>query len=168
MIYKSRNNKLNYQVDLIKKVVEFVGEQLHISSELLEDLVIHYKKLPSNVGGQLVLSNSGFVEIQISTDVSFSYGVSKLCHELVHLKQFEDGRLAYSDKNTVRWRHSDGVLREHRLLHSRNTEDSFKAYQDQPWEKEAYELENKIFELCKHKFKNYKFMISPEIEITAF
>jgi len=74
-------------------------------------------------------------EFMIELDASMKYGVNQiltwLAHEMVHLKQFVRGELCDYETGRVQWK-----TRSFGRVH----------YDDQPWEKEAYRLETKLYE----------------------
>ena len=77
-------------------------------------------------------------EFMIELDASMKYGFDQiltwLAHEMVHLKQFVRGELFDYATGRVQWKtRSFGRL----------------DHDDQPWEKEAYRLEGKLYEEFK-------------------
>ena len=74
-------------------------------------------------------------EFCIELDASMKYGFDEiltwLAHEMVHLKQFVRGELCDYETGRVQWK-----TRSFGRVH----------YDDQPWEKEAYRLESKLYE----------------------
>ena len=74
-------------------------------------------------------------EFEIELDASMKYGFDQiltwLAHEMVHLKQFVRGELCDYETGRVQWK-----TRSYGKVH----------YDDQPWEKEAYRLETKLYE----------------------
>ena len=74
-------------------------------------------------------------EFMIELDASMKYGFDQiftwLAHEMVHLKQFVRGELCDYETGRVQWK-----TRSYGKVH----------YDDQPWEKEAYRLEGKLYE----------------------
>ena len=77
-------------------------------------------------------------EFMIELDASMKYGFDQiltwLAHEMVHLKQFVRGELFDYETGRVQWK-----SRSFGRLH----------HDDQPWEKEAYRLEGKLYEEFK-------------------
>ena len=73
-------------------------------------------------------------EFMIELDASMKYGFDQiltwLAHEMVHLKQFVRGELFDYETGKVQWKR-----RMYGRVH----------YDDQPWEKEAYRLEEKLY-----------------------
>ena len=74
-------------------------------------------------------------EFMIELDASMKYGFDEiltwLAHEMVHLKQFVRGELCDYETGKVQWK-----TRFYGRVH----------YDDQPWEREAYRLETKLYE----------------------
>ena len=74
-------------------------------------------------------------EFMIELDASMKYGFDQiltwLAHEMVHLKQFVRGELFDYATGRVQWK-----KRMYGNVH----------YEDQPWEREAYRLETKLYE----------------------
>jgi len=74
-------------------------------------------------------------EFMIELDTSMKYGFDQiltwLAHEMVHLKQFVRGELCDYETGRVQWK-----KRMYGNVY----------YEDQPWEREAYRLETKLYE----------------------
>ena len=74
-------------------------------------------------------------EFMIELDASIKFGfddiLTWLAHEMVHLKQFVRGELCDYETGRVQWK-----KRMYGNVH----------YEDQPWEREAYRLETKLYE----------------------
>jgi len=68
-----------------------------------------------------------------------------LCHEMVHAKQFFRKELIGPIFNK-----RDGMvdLWKGREFSEKYVKEKFSKYEEIPWEKEAYKLENKIYEYC--------------------
>ena len=71
------------------------------------------------------------IELDTSMKHSFDQILIWLAHEMVHLKQFVRGELFDYATGKVQWKR-----RMYGNVH----------YEDQPWEKEAYRLEEKLYE----------------------
>ena len=88
-----------------------------------------------------------FVEIEIAREdaqgkIPLSDMMVIIAHELVHAKQISEGRLI----------NHGFVEKEENLLYCwewEGREFSAIAYEDQPWEIEAYALEKEIYEACR-------------------
>ena len=72
------------------------------------------------------------IELDTSMKNSFDQILTWLAHEMVHLKQFVRGELYDYATGNVQWK-----SRTYGRVH----------YSDQPWEKEAYRLETKLYEM---------------------
>ena len=70
------------------------------------------------------------IELDTSMKHSFDQILIWLAHEMVHLKQFVRGELFDYETGKVQWK-----KRMYGNVH----------YEDQPWEKEAYRLEDKLY-----------------------
>ena len=72
-------------------------------------------------------------EIEIDKNLRLYDFVSTLCHELTHLKQYARGEMKQLDCGKIRWK---------------KTVYSDVSYDDSPWEKEAFKVENKLAMQC--------------------
>ena len=70
------------------------------------------------------------IELDASMKHPFDQILIWLAHEMVHLKQFVRGELCDYETGRVQWK-----TRSFGRVH----------YNDQPWEKEAYRLEEKLY-----------------------
>ena len=80
------------------------------------------------------LDNNREFEIEIDKNLRLYDLVSTLCHELTHLKQYARNEMKHKDDGRICWKkrvYSDGV-----------------AYEDLPWEKEAFKLEHQLALEC--------------------
>ena len=73
------------------------------------------------------------IELDTSMKYSFDQIITWLAHEMVHLKQFVRGELWDYESGRVQWK-SRAYSKKVR-------------YKDQPWEKEAYRLEEELYEM---------------------
>ena len=137
--YRSNNQELK---DLVKQGAEFYGEVLlgkrmakniYLDIKLTNDL----KKKEKAYGYCHIIDDSlsrpreFMIELDASMKYSFDQILTWLAHEMVHLKQFVRGELFDYENGRVQWK-SRTFGRVH--------------YTDQPWEKEAYRLEDKLYE----------------------
>ena len=72
------------------------------------------------------------IELDTSMKHKFDQILTWLAHEMVHLKQFVRKELYDYETGRVQWK-----SRSYGRVH----------YNDQPWEKEAYRLENELYEI---------------------
>ena len=72
------------------------------------------------------------IELDTSMKHSFNQILTWLAHEMVHLKQFVRKELWDYETGSVQWKSKRYVRSP--------------GYDDQPWEKEAYRLEEKLYE----------------------
>ena len=84
-----------------------------------------------HIVGELNKPREFCIELDASTKHSFSQILIWLAHECVHLKQFARGELFDYFTGGVQWKTK-------RFKERMN-------YNDQPWEKEAYRLESKLY-----------------------
>ena len=77
------------------------------------------------------------IELDASMRYKFDQILTWLAHEMVHLKQFVRGELCDYETGRVQWK-SRSFGRVH--------------YDDQPWEKEAYRLEEELYEMFEEEY----------------
>ena len=77
------------------------------------------------------------IELDTSMKNPFDQVLIWLAHEMVHLKQFVRGELFDYATGNVQWK-----SRTYRRVH----------YTDQPWEKEAYRLEEELYEMFAEEY----------------
>ena len=143
--YRSHNQKLN---DLVKQGAEFYGEVLlgkrmakniYLDIKLTKDL----KKKEKAYGFCHIVDNSltrpreFMIELDTSMRYKFDQILTWLAHEMVHLKQFVRGELCDYETGRVQWK-----SRTFGKVH----------YDDQPWEKEAYRLEDELYEMFAEEY----------------
>lgn len=85
-----------------------------------------------------IIPKSGYYKVGISKNISDSYLVTTLSHELIHLKQFYDNRLVIIDKNNVIW---EGKQLK---IYPEN-------YESREWEIEAFINQGKISKKIQDK-----------------
>lgn len=74
--------------------------------------------------------------IQVNSKLCKKNQIKTLAHEMVHIKQFARGEFMELDRDKYKWKS--------RVLHLPESE-----YMRFPWEVEAYNMENKLYELYK-------------------
>lgn len=72
------------------------------------------------------------IELDTSTENTVENLLTWLAHEFVHIKQFVRGELVDYEDGSVKWKSK--VYRDGKV-----------SYEDSPWEKEAYRLEDKLY-----------------------
>ena len=137
-----RSNNLDLYGDL-KASAEFYAEQLlgkrlakniSLDVKLTKDL----KKKEKAYGFCHIIDDNlnrpreFMIEIDASMKHSFEQILTWLAHEMVHLKQFVRKELCDYENLRVQWKSK--------------TYANELTYDDQPWEKEAYRLETKLYE----------------------
>ena len=124
------------QRDIAEKVVAFCINQLLPKYRTL-DITVSFKKLQESHGAygfcniaDYYSKNREFI-LDIDKDIRLYDLVSTICHEMVHVKQYVKGELSdlFSESGT-KWKKKKFSLDYN--------------YDDSPWEKEAFRLEEKL------------------------
>jgi len=146
--YRSHNQELK---NLVYQGAEFYGEVLlgkrmakniYLDIKLTKDL----KKKEKAYGFCHIVDDNlnRPREFMIELDASMRYKVDQLltwlAHEMVHLKQFVRRELCDYETGRVQWKSRSFS----RLIHVH--------YDDQPWEKEAYRLEDELYEMFEEEY----------------
>lgn len=123
----------------VEELIQFLADQLDINEDVELSIIYNDKlleRLSKDVEFQALLSNPiphNYV-LMVKEDVSGLQYI--ICHEMVHLKQYESGRLKMSsDFRTVIW---DGEVFD-------NTSNYF----EREWEEEARSKESKLWKEFK-------------------
>ena len=132
---------------LIMDYVDILLKELKIHRFKTREIIIHFKDVCADGVHGLCSGDTELVEIEVSRwnfdemrSSSFIEMMKTLTHELVHGKQFLRGELNNECGWTWKGRKADGW-----------------KYENQPWEKEAYRLEEELFVKCfpiNEPFKN--------------
>jgi len=85
------------------------------------------------IGDDLSKPREFCIELDASTKFDFAQILTWLSHEFVHLKQFVRSELLDYEFDRTQWKS--------RMYNVEKT-----SYENQPWEKEAYRLESKLYE----------------------
>jgi hypothetical protein len=85
-----------------------------------------------SIGGELDKPREFLIELDTSMKWSFDQILTWLAHEMVHVKQFVRNELCDYETGSVQWK-SKRYVRSPK-------------YDDQPWEREAYRLEGKLYD----------------------
>ena len=103
------------------------------------DIEVSIRKL--NVYGYcLEGDNNRHFELEIKKGLSLYDLISTVCHEMVHVKQYAKREMSFDyDSGRTRWK-------------AKLIADSVK-YEDQPWEKEAFKLEEDLALQCFKEIK---------------
>ena len=142
---KRRTNRMNsitalggtlVQRDIAEKVVAFCINQLLPKYRTL-DITVSFKKLQENYGAYGFCNSADYYSknrefiLEIDKDIRLYDLVSTICHEMVHVKQYVKGELSdlFSESGT-KWKKKKFSLDYN--------------YDDSPWEKEAFRLEEKL------------------------
>ena len=144
--YRSHNIQLS---SALYDASYFYGEKL-LGSRMLKGITLEIKltrKLKQKeetygychiISDNLNKPREFMIELDASMKYSFDQILTWLAHEFVHLKQFVRGELCDYETGRVQWK-----TRSFGRVH----------YDDQPWEKEAYRLETKLFEEFKESYE---------------
>lgn len=126
----------------VEELLQFVAEQLGIGEEV--ELTVMYNdrlldRLSKDVEFQAMLQNPVGHKYLLMIREGVAGLQYIICHEMVHLKQYESGRLAMSsDYKTVTWEGKEF--------------DYTSDYFEREWEEEARSEENRLWKLFKkHK-----------------
>jgi len=124
MMYSTANKPKDLKVKTLDKVIAFACDYL----DLDVDLEVRFEKLRDFQYGYCDYDEDE-VSITISRYLSEADTIRTIFHELVHVKQYEDGRLEAGSPQ--RW------------MGSEYDED----YENLPWEVEAFDLEQKMVDI---------------------
>jgi len=138
--YRSHNINLHQAV---REAVSFysevlLGKRMANNVDVLVKLTKDLKKKEKAYGfchitdDSLCRPREFMIELDASMKYSFDQILTWLAHEMVHLKQFVRGELCDYETGRVQWK-----SRSFGKVH----------YNDQPWEKEAYRLEDELYEM---------------------
>ena len=143
--YRSNNQELK---DLVKQGAEFYGEVL-LGKRMVKNIYLDIK-LTKNlkkkegaygychiVDDSLARPREFLIELDASMRYKFDQILTWLAHEMVHLKQFVRKELWDYESGRVQWK-----SRSYGRVH----------YDDQPWEKEAYRLEDELYEMFEEEY----------------
>ena len=146
--YRSHNQELK---DLVKRGAEFYGEVL-LGKRMVKNIYLdikltkNLKKKEGAYGYCHIVDNSlarpreFMIELDASMRYKFDQILTWLAHEMVHVKQFARGELCDYETGRVQWKSRAFG----RLIHTH--------YEDQPWEKEAYRLEDELYEMFEELY----------------
>jgi hypothetical protein len=122
LIYEVINKPKNLPFKLLDHALCFASDQLKLDV----DFVLEFTKMePYHFG--LCDYDEEEITITIAKGLSTQDAIRTLFHELVHVKQYVDGRLEAGSPQ--RW--LGNIIED--------------AYHNLPWEVEAFELEQKLF-----------------------
>ncbi|MFS1428526.1 hypothetical protein LMH73_015595 [Vibrio splendidus] len=174
MKFVCRDKKKHYQADLLLKSAEFLCSRLGIDMAMVRDLSIKIQSLPAKTSAKLEVklpsNTSKTKSIILNKDNSLVFSVFMLCHEFVHLKQVLDGRLILVDSETVQWIDEQGCMETYAIVNVPESEHDalFEKYRAQPWESEAYGLQESLCNEIKSQFKDYQFEVCDGVTIPVF
>jgi len=146
--YRSHNKELNRALGsaaLYYGVVLLgtrMAKNIYLEIKLTKDL----KKKEKAYGYCHIIDHSlsrpreFMIELDASMKYKFDQILTWLAHEMVHLKQFARGELCDYETGRVQWK-SRSFGRVH--------------YDDQPWEKEAYRLEDELYEMFAEEYYDH-------------
>ena len=144
-----RSHNLQLSASLLESVYFYAYELLggrqarHLTIEI--KLTNELKKKTGAYGLCLIIDDDlnkpreFMVELDASMKNSFKQILIWLAHEMVHVKQFVRGELCDYENKRVKWK-------------SKQYPETIN-YNNQPWEKEAYRLEEKLFNLWEQSYE---------------
>tara|TARA_R100000231_G_scaffold137996_1_gene115406 strand:- start:726 stop:1151 length:426 start_codon:yes stop_codon:yes gene_type:complete len=123
------------KMSVLKKAIAYAEDYLNMNTDIDVDITFT-KNLDAH--GWAMDIEYGQYEIEVRHGLTPRQLVKTILHELVHVDQYEKGRLVSAEgKKPNRW--MGKVCRA--------------AYADQPWEIEAYKLENRMYRNFMRKCK---------------
>ncbi|MDK9793710.1 hypothetical protein [Vibrio sp. D431a] len=176
MKFVCRDKKQEYRKDLTLKCAEFICSELGIKPNQVKGLPISLQSIPSAESGKLIIKKPSSpnakpsIRIALDKGTSLVYSIKTLCHELVHLKQYLDGRLIPIDDDCIEWVSESGNITRHTLIDTplSNSDEVFEEYKAQPWEAEAYQLQEVLMTQVKERFKDYEIELSIGVSVPVF
>jgi hypothetical protein len=159
-IYIYSNDIKDELSDLLIGVCHFFCGELNIEDVL--NIKIEINDLSPSNGGQLSSLGTNNFNIIINKNCSLEKSILAMAHELVHVKQINDGRLVQVG-NMVLW--SDVVGGQYEIfeqveINQENYKDVVEEYKNQPWEKEAYEKMHVLVDCLNNNSKLYQKVLS--------
>lgn len=135
------NCKINDVDHYVQNIIEFFKLDNYDA-----DIDICFKKKCDGDAGGFCFGDEEEVEIEIATHVqgeplSFSTILINLAHEMTHAKQLITGQLKDHGLQVI----NDCLVKVSEWEGETMTN---VAYDDQPWEKEAYAMERKVYDTC--------------------
>lgn len=125
------NVKFETKPDMDKaKLVTSLCRAIFLYIALPEEITIKFSNLGNNVYAETPLTHLAKHIIHLNDKLSLQEIIEPLIHELVHINQIHEKRLAVSRAGNILW--EDKV---HEVDQSRM---SFKEYRNLPWELEAF------------------------------
>ncbi|AXX63949.1 hypothetical protein NI385_26375 (plasmid) [Vibrio parahaemolyticus] len=166
---KSGSKANRIYVPALTKVVNLVVGKLLSEHEKLT-LTIGFKKLPKNQNAVLKVKNGNTKNfaIHLNKESSFTIWVIYLCHELVHAKQVYTGQLSFGTNNDQFIWNNGSERVELSVASSIQRESDFDLYKDQPWEREAYSLQDELYDFCKKELASEKLDLGAGFLIPLF
>lgn len=116
------------QKDRVLEYVSRLCKELKIHKLRKPEITIHFKSVLADDAWGYCHGDSTDIEIEINRTIPFEDQMQTLAHEMVHAKQFLRKEL-----NGNLWKKRNYDHRE---------------YEEQPWEKEANKLEEKLYKRC--------------------
>lgn len=101
------------------------------------DIEVNLKDLQKKekVFGYCFEEDKNTFTLEIDKNLSLFDLVSTVCHEMVHVKQYAKGEMIDNGWGAVRWK-------------TRQVDTTTTKYMDQPWEIEAFKLQDKLAHEC--------------------
>ena len=125
---------IQFAVKRLLPTIRKLDINIHIRSFKKEGSTIGYCTDDSSDFSDFVGKSPRRFQIEVSRDLNLTDFIRCILHEFVHLKQFVNRDMIELETGKTRWK---GKTISKKV-----------TYKDQPWEKEAYRLEEKLLWEC--------------------
>lgn len=127
------------QPDIAKATIaERLCQAASLCINLPDYIEIHFAKLGPGVYGEAVLKPGINRTITVNLDLSVSEIIYPITHELIHLSQMYEGRLAVSRTGLYVWEGKTYKVDPYKL--------SYKEYMQLPWESDVSDRQKTLIE----------------------
>lgn len=121
---------------LASDVIEFCIEKLMPRMKTLYISVDLVDELQDDAVGYIDCIDSRQFDIEILNNVSIEEFITSICHEMVHVKQYARGETKDVNSFTKSWKGEEYIAAFSTVA----------EYMNFPWEKEAYGLQEELFQ----------------------
>ncbi len=129
----------NSQPDIAKaKVAERLCQAASLCLNLPDYIEIHFANLGPGVYGEAVLKPGINRVITVNLDLTVKEIIYPITHELIHLSQMYEGKLAVSRTGLYVWEGKTYKVDPHKI--------SYKEYMQLPWEYDVTTRQKKLIE----------------------
>lgn len=157
---KSRNQNSEI-IDLLRDSAVYLCGLLDLDDSL--DITIILKKTKKILNGVMISKGNNKFELTLNSNLGIKTQISFLAHELVHVKQIVKNELVICEGN-VQWKGRSFVPLE--IMYGSKME--FTKYQNQPWEREAYDTQDELASLVFEYFKDRKIKLAEDLYVNVF